>query len=69
MSRRGKWQSRMARRASGAALCLMAASGALRTHGRVAAQPSSGASSGEWRWYAGDNRNHHYSPQIGRAHV
>ena len=52
----------MIRRILETTLCLTAVSGALWATGRVAAQTSPAAAGGEWRAYAGDNRNHHYSP-------
>jgi quinoprotein glucose dehydrogenase len=52
----------MMRRMLETTLCLTAVSGALWATGRVAAQTSPAAAGGEWRAYAGDNRNHHYSP-------
>src|SRR5260221_5894937 len=35
---------------------------ALAGSGRLAGQPASPMAAGEWRSYAGDLRNHHYSP-------
>ena len=41
---------------------LMAAATLMWTTGRIVAQSSAGAPDSEWRSYAGDLRNHHYSP-------
>jgi quinoprotein glucose dehydrogenase len=48
-------------RAIAAALTALAVSAGLWTTRTTAAQPSAGPA-GEWRSYAGDLRNHHYSP-------
>ena len=50
----------MTRRTLGPTLILVAVSVAVWAAGRVAAQQA--ATVGEWRSYAGDLRNHHYSP-------
>ncbi len=49
-------------RAVAAALGALAVSALARATHPVAAQPSAAAPAGEWRSYAGDLRNHHYSP-------
>jgi quinoprotein glucose dehydrogenase len=52
----------MAYRTFGTTVTVVAASIAVWTTGRVTAQQAPAAQSGEWRSYAGDLRNHHYSP-------
>jgi quinoprotein glucose dehydrogenase len=49
-------------RAVAAALSALAVSALARATHPVAAQPSAAPPAGEWRSYAGDLRNHHYSP-------
>src|SRR5258707_3717655 len=49
-------------RALAAALSALAVSALARATHPVAAPPSAVAPAGEWRSYAGDLRNHHYSP-------
>jgi quinoprotein glucose dehydrogenase len=49
-------------RAVAAALSAVAVSALARATHPVAAQPSAAPPAGEWRSYAGDLRNHHYSP-------
>src|SRR5580765_1756259 len=52
----------MTLRALGTTLTLVGASMAVWTAGCVTAQQMPANTSGEWRSYAGDLRNHHYSP-------
>src|SRR6187397_1640650 len=52
----------MALRPAGTLLMLVAVSFAVWATGRVTAQQAPAAQGGEWRSYAGDLRNHHYSP-------